>query len=82
MDPSCSATTARLSARRLSRRRALKAATIALVPAALAGQSGVPRTTLGRYLELLSAVFLIKQIPAWSSGSTASASPVSGQAIR
>ncbi len=41
-----------------------------LVPAALAGQSGVPRTTLGRYLELLSAVFLIKQIPAWSSGST------------
>jgi hypothetical protein len=27
-----------------------------------------PRTTLNRYLELLSAVFLIKQIPAWSAG--------------
>jgi uncharacterized protein len=39
-----------------------------LVPAALAGQSGIPRTTLVRYLELLSSVFLIKGIPAWSSG--------------
>jgi len=39
-----------------------------LVPAALAGQSGIPRTTLVRYLQLLSAVFLIKQIPAWSAG--------------
>jgi predicted AAA+ superfamily ATPase len=36
----------------------------------LAAQSGIPRTTLTRYLELLSAVFLIKQIPAWSSGYT------------
>jgi len=41
-----------------------------LVPAALASQADIPRTTLVRYLELLSAVFLIKQIPAWSAGST------------
>lgn len=41
-----------------------------LVPAALAGQSGIPRTTLVRYLELLSTVFLIKTIPAWASGQT------------
>lgn len=40
------------------------------VPAALASQSGIPRTTLVRYLELLSSVFLIKTIPAWSSGQT------------
>jgi predicted AAA+ superfamily ATPase len=41
-----------------------------LVASALAAQSGIPRATLNRYLELLSAVFLIKQIPAWSSGHT------------
>ncbi len=41
-----------------------------LVPAALAGESGIPRTTLNRYLELLTAVFLIKQVPAWSAGQT------------
>jgi len=41
-----------------------------LVPATLASQSGIPRTTLVRYLELLSSVFLIKSIPAWSSGRT------------
>ncbi len=41
-----------------------------LVPGTLATQSGIPRTTVNRYLELLSAVFLIKQIPAWSSGHT------------
>lgn len=41
-----------------------------LVPAALASQSGIPRTTLVRYLELLSSVFLIKTIPAWSPGQT------------
>jgi predicted AAA+ superfamily ATPase len=41
-----------------------------LVPSTLAGQSGVPRTTLTRYLELLAAVFLIKEIPAWSAGHT------------
>jgi predicted AAA+ superfamily ATPase len=40
------------------------------VPATLANQSGIPRTTLVRYLELLASVFLIKSIPAWSSGST------------
>lgn len=41
-----------------------------LVPAALAAESGIPRTTLNRYIELLAAVFLIKQIPAWSTGQT------------
>ncbi len=41
-----------------------------LVPNTLSTQSGVPRTTLTRYLELLAAVFLIKQIPAWSTGNT------------
>ncbi|WP_198153837.1 ATP-binding protein [Catenuloplanes japonicus] len=41
-----------------------------LVPGTLAGQSGIPRTTLVRYLELLVSVFLIKSIPAWSSNLT------------
>lgn len=41
-----------------------------LVPSTLASASGIPRTTLVRYLELLSSVFLIKSIPAWSSGQT------------
>ncbi|WP_433610217.1 ATP-binding protein [Dactylosporangium sp. CA-139114] len=41
-----------------------------LVAASLATQSGIPRTTLNRYLELLAAVFLIKQIPAWSGNHT------------
>lgn len=41
-----------------------------LVPSTLSTQSGVPRTTLGRYLELLSAVFLVKQVPAWTPGAT------------
>ena len=41
-----------------------------LVPSALASASGIPRSTLVRYLELLSSVFLIKTIPAWSSGQT------------
>jgi len=41
-----------------------------LVPTTLAGQSGIPRSTLVRYLELLSSVFLIKSIPAWSSNQT------------
>ena len=41
-----------------------------LVAATLATESGIPRTTLNRYLELLSAVFLIKQIPAWSASQT------------
>jgi predicted AAA+ superfamily ATPase len=44
-----------------------------LVPGTLAGQAGIPRTTLVRYLELLATVFLIKSIPAWSSGQTARA---------
>lgn len=38
-----------------------------LVLASLATASGIPRTTLNRYLELLSMVFLIKQVPAWST---------------
>lgn len=41
-----------------------------LVPSALANQSGIPRTTLVRYLELLTSVFLIKSIPAWSPSHT------------
>ncbi len=41
-----------------------------LEPATLATQSGIPRTTLVRYLELLASVFLIKSVPAWSSGQT------------
>ncbi len=41
-----------------------------LVPAALAGQSGIPRTTLSRYVELLEAVFLVRRVPAWSGGQT------------
>lgn len=41
-----------------------------LVPNALASRSGIPRTTLVRYLELLTSVFLVKSIPAWSSGQT------------
>lgn len=41
-----------------------------LVPATLASESGIPRSTLNRYLELLEAVFLIKRIPAWSAGPT------------
>lgn len=40
------------------------------VPAALSNQSGIPRTTLMRYVDLLASVFLIKRIPAWSSGHT------------
>ena len=41
-----------------------------LVPGSIAGVSGIPRTTLVRYLELLASVFLVKTIPAWSSGMT------------
>jgi uncharacterized protein len=44
-----------------------------LIPGNLAGRSGIPSTTLKRYLELLSSVFLIKRIPAWSSGQTSRA---------
>lgn len=41
-----------------------------LVPASLANESGLPRTTLIRYLELLAMVFLIKEIPGWSTNQT------------
>ena len=56
----------------LHRLLALLAARVSglLVPASLAGQAGIPRTTLMRYLELLAQVFLIKTVPAWSRGGT------------
>ncbi|HEX8343913.1 MAG TPA: ATP-binding protein [Actinoplanes sp.] len=41
-----------------------------LAPTSLASQSGIPRTTLTRYLAMLAAVFLIKEVPAWSAGTT------------
>lgn len=41
-----------------------------LVPSTMAGQVGLSRSTLVRYLELLTSVFLIKTIPAWSSNLT------------
>jgi uncharacterized protein len=41
-----------------------------LIPGTLAGQSGIPRTTLVRYIELLSSVFLVKSVPAWASNLT------------
>jgi predicted AAA+ superfamily ATPase len=41
-----------------------------LVPSTLAGQSGIPRSTLVRYLELLTSVFLIKRVPAWAPNLT------------
>lgn len=44
-----------------------------LVPAKLAEHTDIPRTTLTRYLELLATVFLIKPVPAWSTGQTARA---------
>ena len=37
---------------------------------ALASESGIPRSTLARYTDLLEAVFVVKRVPAWSSGST------------
>jgi predicted AAA+ superfamily ATPase len=44
-----------------------------VVPATLAGQSGIPRSTLVRYLELLDSVFLVKSLPAWSTNQTSRA---------
>jgi len=41
-----------------------------LVPTTLAAESGIPRTTLTRYLELLTTVFLTKEVPAWSASQT------------
>ena len=41
-----------------------------VVQSTIATATGLPRTTLVRYLELLSEVFLVKQIPAWSSNAT------------
>jgi predicted AAA+ superfamily ATPase len=41
-----------------------------LAATALSTQSGLARATMSRYLELLSAVFLIKEIPAWAAGPT------------
>ncbi len=50
-----------------------------LVPATLAERSGIPRTTLVRYLELLTSVFLIKSVPAWAG--SLPAHPVTQRAI-
>ncbi|MEV4106354.1 ATP-binding protein [Nonomuraea sp. NPDC049695] len=36
----------------------------------MAGDVGLPRMTLSRYLDLLELVFLIKRVPAWSSNLT------------
>ncbi|GAA4687646.1 ATP-binding protein [Phytohabitans rumicis] len=41
-----------------------------LVPGTLSGLSGISRSTLNRYLDLLSAAFLVKRIPAWAAGQT------------
>ena len=41
-----------------------------LVPTSLATQAGLPASTRRRYLDLLSAVFPIKEVPAWSAGPT------------
>lgn len=41
-----------------------------LVPRVLSSQAGLSDSTVRRYLELLAAVFLIKEIPAWSGGPT------------
>lgn len=37
---------------------------------ALASESGLPRSTLVRYVNLLDAVFVVKEVPAWSAGPT------------
>lgn len=41
-----------------------------LVPHGLARQAGLSDSTVRRYIELLAAVFLVKQVPAWSPGPT------------
>ncbi|WP_026211972.1 ATP-binding protein [Longispora albida] len=41
-----------------------------LVPGTLANQTTLTRPTIVRYLEVLSAVFLIKSVPAWAPGLT------------
>ncbi|GAA3693397.1 ATP-binding protein [Nonomuraea antimicrobica] len=40
------------------------------VAQSIAGDVGLPRMTLSRYLDLLELVFVIKRIPAWSSNLT------------
>lgn len=44
-----------------------------LVPGALAGELGLPRPTVARYIGLLEEVFLVKRIPAWSRNLTSRA---------
>lgn len=44
-----------------------------LVPAAIAGELGLPRPTIVRYIGLLEEVFLVKRIPAWSRNLTSRA---------
>ena len=41
-----------------------------LVPSTVAGQAGLSRSTVVRYLELLKSVFLIKTVPAWGANLT------------
>lgn len=41
-----------------------------IVPGTLAGELGIAKTTVERYLRLLEEVFLIKRIPAWSRNMT------------
>lgn len=43
------------------------------VAQSIAGDVGLPRVTLSRYLDLLELIFVIKRIPAWSSNLTSRA---------
>ncbi len=53
--------------RKLLQLLAIRSANL-LVPATVAGDLGLNRTTVTRYLALFESVFLIKTLPAWSSG--------------
>ncbi len=41
-----------------------------VVVQSIAGDVGLPRMTLTRYLDLLELVFVVKRVPAWSSNPT------------
>lgn len=53
--------------RKLLQLLAIRSANL-LVPATVAGDLGLNRTTVTRYLALFESVFLIKTLPAWSGG--------------
>lgn len=55
--------------RKLLQLLAIRSANL-LVPATVASELDIHRTTITRYLALLETVFLIKTIPAWSGGAT------------